>query len=113
MSYDYRRPTATWVRVSTRHCRELGLRIEVLREGEPKRGSVLLKICQPGRGIRLLSQTRDAEGQVCWLSTSGERRISEPEAADYLERAVARDPDLWIVEVEHPDGENPLRGEIV
>lgn len=113
MPYDYRRPTATWVRVNVRHCRELGLRIAVLREGEQRRGSVVVKLCQPGVGNRILSQTRNAEGTVCWLSATGERRLSEPEATAYLARAVSRDPDLWIIEVEHPRGENPLRGEII
>lgn len=113
MPYDYRRPTQTWVRVNVRHCRELGLRIEVLREGEPRRGSVAVKLCQPGVGCRILTQTRNAEGTVCWLSATGDRRLSESEAASYLERAVSRDPDLWIVEVEHPQGENPFRGEVI
>ena len=113
MSYDYRRPTATWVRVNVRHCRVLGLRIDVLREGEPRRGSVVLKLCQPGAGNQILTQTRDAEGKVCWLSATGERRLSEPETEAYLARAVERDPDIWIIEVEHPQGENPIRGEVL
>ena len=113
MPYDSRRPTETWVRVNVRHCRELGLRIEVLREGEPRRGSVALKLAQPGLGHRILTQTRNAEGEVCWLSATGERRLSEPEADAYLARAVRRDPDLWVVEVEHPEGQNPFRGEVI
>ena len=113
MPYDYRRPTATWVSVNVRHCRELGLKIEVLREGEQRRGSIVVKLRQPGVGNRLLSQTRNAEGDVCWLSATGDRLLSDREAEDYLSRAVSRDPDLWIIEVEHPEGENPFRGEIV
>ena len=113
MPYEYRRPTRTWVQVNVRHCRELGLRIEVLHEGEPRRGSVLLKLCQPGAGNRVLTQTRNAEGEVCWLSASGDRRMKDDETEAYLARALDRDPDLWIVEVEHPDGQNPFRGEML
>ena len=113
MPYDYRRPTETWVKVHIRHCRELGLRIEVLREGEPRRGAVVLKILQPAAGYRILTQTRDADGNPCWLAATGERRLGDGEAEAYVERAVLRDPDLWVVEVEHPDGENPFRGAIL
>ncbi len=113
MVYEYRRPTRTWVRVNVRHCRELGLPIEVLREGEPQRGTVVLKLSQPGLGCRILTQTRNAEGQTCWLPPFGDRKVLDPEAEAYLARAVSRDPDLWIVAVEHPEGLNPFRGEIV
>jgi hypothetical protein len=39
--------------------------------------------------------------------------MSEPDANAYIERAVDRDPDLWVMEVEIHADENPFTGEVV
>lgn len=108
MIYAYRRPTRSWVRVIVRQCRELGLHTEVLREGEPRRGTVLLKIGEPRYGYRMLMQTRDAEGQPRWLPSFGDHLISDSEAEAYVARTIERDPDLWVIEIDDPDGRTPF-----
>ena len=106
--YEYRRPTRSWVRVIIRQCRELGFKIEVLREGEPDRGTVALCLDQLEAGCSVITQARDAEGRIFWIPVFGEGRVSRAKAQAYLDRAVTRDPDLWALEIEDPEGRNPF-----
>ena len=36
--------------------------------------------------------------------------VSSERAEDYIERAIQRDPDVWVVEIEHPEGWHPFEG---
>lgn len=112
MVYEFRRPTRMWVRVIVRRCRELGIRIEVLREGEPTRGAVAVALDQGDDRFRVVTQSRDAEGEICWLPVFGDRQVSRPETEAYLERAALRDPDLWFIEIEEPMDPNPFMADV-
>jgi len=100
--FEYRRPTESWVRANLRRLREFGLLAEIRRAGEPGRGTVALKLRDVAEGWHVLSQIRTADGQSSWIEGLQGRAVPEAEANDYLDRAVDRDPDLWILEIERP-----------
>lgn len=83
----------------------------IRRKGDPDSGTVLLKIALGPQQALLLSQARDAEGRAGWLR-QGAGAITEAEAEAAIEKAVKRDPDVYVIEVEDGKGrifvEGPL-----
>lgn len=110
---DDRLPTEIWVKAHLRRCHAEAIPVMVLHKGDTNGGTVLLKVLQRDAGCRLLSQMRDMEGRLGWLSALGAGLVPETEADAYIERAVARDPDLWVIEVESRDGSHPFEGKLL
>lgn len=110
---DDRLPTDVWVMAQVRRCNAEAVPAMVVRKGEAKGGIVVLKINQLDQGCRVLSQTRDFDGKLAWLAAFKGELVAESEADDYIGRAVARDPDLWVIEIEHRDGWHPFEGKVL
>ena len=107
---DGRIPTELWVRAHLRRLSAQGVPAVVVQRGDPHGGMVILKVNRLDLGCRVLSQTRDLDGVLCWLAALDGRLVSESEADDYIARQTARDPDLWVVEVETRDGDHGFEG---
>ena len=107
---DDRLPTDVWVMAHVRRCSAEGIPVTVVHRGDGDRGTVLLKLFLQGRGCRLLSQSRDLDGRLGWLPALDGAVVDEGEADAYIARAVARDPDLWVIEIEERDGRHPFEG---
>ena len=105
---DGRLPTHIWVDAELRRCTAEGVGVVVIHKGERMGGTVMLKLYQHGTGCRLLSQMRDLDGRLAWYPAHKEATIPESEADERIRRAVARDPDLWVIEVESRDGSIPF-----
>jgi len=110
---DDRIPTAIWVMAHLRRCSAAGIPATLVRRGDASGGSVLLKLNQLDLGCRVLTRTRDLEGRPAWLAALNGHLVPEAEADAYIGRAVQRDPDLWVVEVEDRDGEHPFEGKML
>jgi hypothetical protein len=110
---DDRLPTELWVKAHLRRCHVEAIPVVVLHKGEATGGTVLLKVLQRDSGCRVLSQIRDMEGRLGWLSALGEGPVAETDADSYIQRAVARDPDVWVIEVETRDGSHPFEGKML
>ena len=110
---DDRLPTDLWVMAQVRRCTAEAVPAVVVRRGEAKGGTLLLKINQLDLGCRVLTQVRDLDGRLAWLAAFKGSLVAEAEADAYIGRAVARDPDLWVVEIEHRDGWHPFDGEVL
>ena len=111
--HDDRLPTELWVKAHVRRCLSEGVPATVARRGEKMGGLVLLKLNQLGDGCRVLSQTRDLEGRLAWLPALGGVLVVESAADGYIQRSVQRDPDLWVIEIEHRDGWHPFEGKLL
>ena len=107
---DDRLPTDVWVMAHVRQANASGMAAYVVRKGARLGGTVLVKLNQPDLGCRVLSQVRDLDGTMAWMTAHGAEPVPEAEADAYIARAVDRDPDLWVVEFEDRQGRNPFEG---
>lgn len=111
--YDDRLPTHLWIQAHIRSCSVEGKPATVMHKGERMSGMMLLKLNQLDLGCRVLSQMRDIDGKLGWMPALKGELVAEREADEYIERAVKRDPDLWVVEVESRDGSHPFEGKVL
>jgi hypothetical protein len=109
---DDRLPTHLWVMAHVRRCIADGIPVAVIRKGEAQGGTLLLVVNHLEKGCRVLSQARDLDGNPGWLAAFDGALVPAAEADSYVARAVDRDPDLWVVEVEDRDGRHPFDGKI-
>ena len=106
-----RLPTELQVAAHLRHCTALGLPVYIVRKGSAA-GTVLLKIILHGQECRLFNQIRDMDGKLGWMGLYEDVIIKETRVDQYIQQAVKTDPDIWVIEVENADGQNPFEGKI-
>lgn len=109
---EERLPTELWVAAHLRQCAAKGLPIYVVRKGAPAAGTVMVKIVIKGQGCKLLNQSRDGDGKLGWMDIYEGEIVDETRADQYIQKAVQRDPDVWVVEVEDMSGKNPFEGKV-
>lgn len=105
--------TEIWVMAHVRSCFAEGVPATVARKGDLSGGTLLLKINRLEHGCLVLSQMRDIDAELGWLAAFDGELVPEIQADEYIERAVSRDPDLWVVEVESREGWHPFPGKIL
>ena len=103
-----RLPTELWVSAGLRQCSIEAVPAVVLRKGERQSGTVILKLDRIDRGTLILTQARDLDGNLTWFPANEGKPYTPADAHAYVERAVARDPDLWVIEIEHREGWHPF-----
>jgi len=104
-----RLPTELWLMAGLRRCSAEGVPAAVVRRGEKQSGTVILKLNQFERGCRILTQGRDMDGELTWFPALDGALMDEIDADAYIERAANRDPDVWVVEIEHREGWHPFQ----
>ncbi len=93
-----------------RQCLAEGIPATVAHKGDAKGGTLMLKLNLLEGGCRVLSQARGLDGALGWLAAFKGEAVPEAEADQHIARAISRDPDLWVVEIEDRDGHHPFEG---
>jgi hypothetical protein len=99
-AHDTRLPTHIWVEAEVRRLSDLGMGVYVAARGDRMGGMVLQKISNMAGECRLMGLQRDLLGKLVWINALQDDVVEEREADAYIKRAVDRDPDLWVVEIE-------------
>ena len=110
---EARLKTGIWIKALVRRCDLAAIPIAVLTRGDGDAGAVLLKLNGGVTGCSVLTQVRGPDGELIWMRATGPAAVSEADADTYIARQRGRDPDLWIVEIEHGLAENVIDGRIV
>lgn len=72
----------------------------VLARGDKWGGAILIACAERGQVHTLLERTLDLEGRYVWTPCGPQSSDDPGGLQDYLDRRRARDPDLWIVELD-------------
>ncbi len=110
---EARLKTKLVVQAAVRLCAQRAVPIIVARRGDEDAGTILVKLNRGDLGCTVLTQTRGNSGELAWLRATGEAPVDEPTADAYIARQVARDPDVWVIEIEDRDGRPVFNGPVL
>ena len=108
---EARLPVHLWIDAQLSPLNARGIFYYIHQRGEMNTGTILLKINNLEGACRLLMQQRDLDGNLGWMNAKREDLVEEQDADQYIQRAISRDPDLWVIEIEDRDINNPFEGD--
>lgn len=77
----------------------------VIKKGERDAGTILVVLAENGANLRVFERMPQVSGGREWTLSITQNSDNPHEFHEYLERRGARDPDLWIIELDIPNGE--------
>ncbi len=77
----------------------------VLRRGEREAGTILIVILENGANSKLYERMPQVDGSRKWHCAKRQDPDNPAEFSEYLSRRALQDSDLWIVELDVPNGE--------
>lgn len=108
-----RLPVHIWIDAQLKPLNERGVFYYIHQCGERNSGTILLKINGLAGDCRMLVQQRDLDGNMGWIDVFVKEFVEEKQADQYIQRAITRDPDLWVIEIEDTEMNNPFEGDLV
>jgi len=100
-----RLPSAMLVSALVRRVQAEGGHATILARGEADAGAILFAAAERGRISGLFERVLDIDGVYQWAPCGPQTSEKEAEFSDYLDRRIARDPDLWVIELDIADAE--------
>lgn len=97
-----------FIHAAIRRCSIQAMPAVVAHKGDEDSGAILVRVLQGGDCCRVYAQVRNANGQLGWMCATGPQSVSESRAEAYVARARAVDTDLWVLDVESPNGLAPF-----
>ena len=98
-----------WIKAHIRKCSFHNVPVFVVRRGDETAGSPLIKINRLNGSCQILTATTDfSDGSRKWLKATGPDWVEEKTADRYIEKQLSFDPDLWVIEIEDPEGRHFL-----
>ena len=77
----------------------------VLARGEADAGSILVVLTEKGENSRVFERMPSRDGGRVWTLAKAESTADPDELTSWIARRRSQDPDLWVVELDVPDGE--------
>src|SRR4029450_11037190 len=105
--------TGLWVSAQVRICDRAFIPATVVRRGDPDAGTGSLNITRSEAGVTVYPQASWMGDGPAWSRGTGPSPVPEADADAYIARQVARDPDVWVLEIEDRKGQYQLDGKVV
>lgn len=103
-----------WIKALIRRCDLAAVPVALVARGDRDAGAILLKLNGGSAlGCSVLTQARGLNGELLWMRSTGPVPIAETDADAYIARQRQRDPDIWVVEIEHREAEGILDEQVV
>ena len=98
--------TDLWVYALIRRAQQGGAFAVIERKGDARGGAVLVKQLNRRAGtVRLFAEATRIDGDSVWMQpVAGD----EPAIDAYIARQARIDPDIWVVEIDDPEGRHFL-----
>ncbi|MFC4291319.1 DUF1491 family protein [Sphingorhabdus arenilitoris] len=77
----------------------------LLRKGDPVSGAILIVALVRGANAKIYERYPSLDGPPSWQALATLTLESEAQIREYLEKRTARDPDLWVIELDTADDE--------
>ncbi len=77
----------------------------VVAKGEPEAGTILIVLTEKGANSKAYERMPDADGNRFWHCVKKQTVEIPYEFGEYLDRRHKQDADLWIIELDIPQGE--------
>jgi hypothetical protein len=100
--------TGLLVQAGIRHCEGKLITAMLRRRGDADAGALFVKVSRLDGSAALFARVTSFTGGTEWQRSSGDGWLPDAEVEKRLEKEISFDPDIWIVEVENPDGGNPF-----
>jgi hypothetical protein len=84
----------------------------VIRKGDADAGGVVV-VLRGRTGNIVLTQFRDAMGELAWMRGTGAAPVNEEATNAYIKKQVTYDTDLWVIEFDAADYLPPFAGKII
>jgi hypothetical protein len=75
----------------------------VIRKGDLGAGQIILQLLEKGAFVGFFTRVLSPENGYQWVQSGPQDIENKQENIAYVARQIARDPDLWIVELDVPD----------
>jgi hypothetical protein len=96
------------VQAGIRYCEGKLITAMLRRRGDADAGALLVKVNRLDGSAALFARVTSFSGGTEWQRSSGADWLPDADIEQRLESEIRFDPDIWIVEVENPNGENPF-----
>ncbi len=106
---EARLPTHIWVGALVRRVQAGGAAAFIVQHGDDERGDVLVKVTRLDRTAQAYIPGMGPDGERVFIDLTGQNIGPEEAETDaYISRAMARDRDLWVIEIEDREGRHFL-----
>jgi hypothetical protein len=103
MTIEPRLASSVQVSAFLRLAQQQGDFATVLQKGDPTSGAILLVGVIRGANPMIYEHFQGFDGPAKWEKLFPGKDPSEAEISEYLKKRSARDPDLWVIELDTAD----------